>query len=248
MKTLGLVLALTLVVGGASIAATEQASIDVYAGWNQIGCPLVPINKSVTEGDGLDYTEPYYAFGAVADDVAAGRLSRYDATTGSWFTYLTDESFGKLLLGDGYQLYASAGTTITYEGVPNGVPDSAGTKTDMWISLPGSKTDTVTASPNGGGWAMISTPYATDVPAYTLDGENVIWNINFTDGTTVKNWADAKEAGWVADTFSGFTNGSPTIVSYNDPDFYILKAGRGYWVKTYQDDIAMIITAPATAQ
>lgn len=240
MKTLGLVLAMLLVMGGAAIADT--ASIDVFTGWNQIGCPLVPMDLSVEEFDGFDYTEPYFAWDEVALDLELGNLKRWDAINGSWLTYFTDEAFGKLLLGDGYSLRVGGpNTTLQYTGVPNGVPDANGKKTDMWISLPGLQGDSNV--PFGGGWHLISTPYADDVPAYYFDEfENPVWNIFFTDGTQVLDWMAAADAGWVSDTLFGMSAGLPTQVSYNLEE-YTMKAGQAYWLQTNKDNIAMIIIA-----
>lgn len=256
MKTLGLVLGLTLVLGGVAFADNMDATIDVYAGWNLISCTQVPMNLSVTEGDGLDYTEPMYCMAVVIDDLAAGTLTRFNATDGSWPVYdgIPGSPFGKLLLGDGYQFRSSITTAINYRGVPDGVPGTDGKKTDMWISLPGLKTDANTEAPVGGGWALIGTPYATDVQSYPLneDGSfvtdtegNMVWNINFTDGTSVKSWMAAIEAEWVSGTMFAISDGFMVPVAYDDATPPVLKAGRGYWVKTFKDDIAMIITAPA---
>lgn len=244
MKTLGLVLAMLLVISASALADT--ATLDVYQGWNYIGCPLVPMNLSNDpEVDPEnDFTEPYFAFDEVAFDLETGKLLRFDAVNAANLVYLGDEAFGKLLLGDGYMLNCSipGKTTITYTGVPNGVPDAGGNKTDMWISLPGKQGDSNV--PYGGGWHLISTPYADDVPAYTFDQfENIIWNINFTDGTQVLDWMAAADAGWVADTMYGLTGGVQNLCTYNSETEYIMKAGKGYFLETKKDNIAMIITA-----
>lgn len=244
MKTLGLVLAMLLVISASALADT--ATFDVYQGWNYIGCPLVPMNLSTDpEVDPeMDFTEPYFAFDEVAFDLENGKLLRYDAVNGGNLTYMVQETFGKLLLGDGYMLNCTiAGkTTITYTGVPNGVPDAGGNKTDMWISLPGKQGDSNT--PFGGGWHLISTPYADDVPAYYLDEfDNLFWNISFTDGTQVLSWMDAADAGWVSDTMFGLTGGLASQCTYVSETDYIMKSGKGYFLQTKKDNIAMIITA-----
>lgn len=259
MKTLGLVIALTMVVGGASIAATETATIDLYSGWNQIACPLVPMNLSVAEGDGLDYTEPAFALvpfdtggvrmawdnNSVFDSLQNGGMTRVDATTGSQPTYLVNDNFGKLLLGDGYQLNVTSACTVSYVGVPNGVPDTANKKTDMWISLPGLQNDGVSA----GGWHLVGTPYATPLDCYALDTEgNPVWKIFFTDGTEVVDWQTAADVkGWVGDTMYGAGPGGQVLVSYlNDPSsggLIGMQPGKGYWLATKVDNLAMIIIA-----
>lgn len=252
MRTLILTLALALVVAGAAVADTSTATIDVYAGWNQIGCPIVPVNLS-TDMDidpELDYTEPYFAWGddGVGDDLLNGNLQRWDAPYGSMLIYLIDESFGKLLLGDGYFFYATSPATLSYTGLENGIPYEdpytyVKTKTDMWISLPGFKADSNVAAPNAGGWHLISTPYDNDVPAYDIDGSDIIWKINFTDGNVIKDWMTAVDDQWVSDTMYGFENGSGTQVTYLSETDYSMKKGRGYWIQTFKDDIAMIISA-----
>lgn len=242
MKTLGLVLAMLLVISASALADT--ATLDVYYGWNQIGCPLVPMNLEVEAYDGLDHTEPYFAFDEIGDDLLNYKMSRWDPVNGGLLTYLVDDAFGKLLLGDGYNVEVTlpGKTTITYTGVPNGVPDAGGNKTDMWISLPGIQGDSNV--PVGGGWHLISTPYQDDVPAYGFDDfGNPYWNIFFTDGTEVLDWLAAVDANWVGDTMYGITGGLSSVVTYGSETDYIMKSGRGYWIETKKDNIAMIIIA-----
>ena len=227
MKTLGLVLALMVVVSGASMAAT--ATYDIYQGWNLLAAPLAPFNPdplSVFAGapDGLDYL-----------------LYRFDPS-GGYVTYdaLDPSTFGNCLLGDGYSLnvYASTGT-ISYQGFPDGLPDAQGVKTDMWISLPGSQTDGLDA----GGWQLIGHPFDhnTVVDSGTGTGDKIF----FTDGTTLKNWSEAVAATWVDGKMSGndAVSGSFNVQYDGLGDTDTLQAGRGYWIATYKDNLAMIVPA-----
>jgi hypothetical protein len=229
MKTLVLVLALMMVVAGASVAAT--ATIDLYSfagGANLVACPLVPFNP-----------DPAVAFGSLGD--LSGMLARFDATTGSDMVYDAqwgpDTTFGNLLLGDGFWLTAGD-TTVTYTGVANGVPDATGAKTDMWISLPGNQYDGLDA----GGVHLIGNPYASYVDKSL---------ISFTDGTTLKSWNDAaypsEGDAWVTDSIGGFdgATGNSVTISLGFGDREDMEPARGYFVTTLKDNLAMIITAPA---
>jgi len=226
MKTLVLVLALALAAGGACMAA-QTATIDLYTGWNLIAAPLVP----------LDSPDPVAVFGSVP---ISGYLSRWDAPQQGMMTYdeIDPTGFGNILLGDGYWLYAFSNDTVSYNGVNDGVPDNSGNKTDMWLSLPGNQLD----SENAGGWHLIGQPFSHDTPVSVSDsGDNVF----FTDGTTLKTWAQAAADGWVD---SGFQYWDGTVqgmllCSYELADDDTLRAGKGYWVHTYKDNLAMIIPA-----
>jgi len=227
MKTLGLVLALVFVVGGACFAAT--ASYDVYRGWNMISTPLVPFNS-----------DPADVFKAAPQGID-GLLSRWDPTYGGIYYDSSDPgTFGGTLLGDGYWLYCYSGPkTITITGVPDGVPDGSGAMTDMWISLPGNSVA------NTGAWHLIGQPFAHDTPVD--DGTGTGANIMFTDGTTLKTWAQAAAARWVDDNFTGWdaaTGGKAIQFDGNGDDDH-LRAGHGYWVHTYVPNLAMIIPAGA---
>ena len=211
MKIFGLVLAMLFVVGGACVA--EEASLDLYDGWNLISAPLVPFNP-----------DPYSVFDGRSVDYA---LSRVDPD-GNTFVLGIDD-FGSILLGDCYWLMNYDGEgQLHYQGVADAVPGIDG-PTDMWISLPGAKED-----PNidDGSWHMIGCPFQHDVP---------IDNIYFTDGTQLLSWGDASGEGWVdfqmwyynGDTLS-FNNGG-----WGDDDQ--MRQGRGYQFRTYKDDIAMIL-------
>lgn len=148
-----------------------------------------------------------------------------------------DANFGNVLLGDGYFAYNDTSAihctfTPGTDCVPDGVPDSTGKMTDMWISLPHA------------GWNLIGWPYNT--PA-TIDQDTGA-PIQFTNGSEVKSWADAITAGWLPgdsmQSYESSWNYTGFNYSYDDQ----LTPGKGYYIYTNVDNLAMIITAPATAQ
>ncbi|NLN76902.1 MAG: hypothetical protein GX139_11430 [Armatimonadetes bacterium] len=226
MRTLLLVLAMTVVVAGASVAAT--ATIDIYEGWNLIAAPLVPFDA-----------DPLSVFAGAAEGID-GLLSRMDPLWGGVaYDSFDPEFFGNILLGDGYWLLAyTDGQTLTYDGVENGVPDGTGAKTDMWISLPGAGSE--------GGWHFIGNPFAQDVAVDS--GAGVGDNIFFTDGTDLKNWNDAVAADWVDSTMYGEASYGGFGVTYDGfGEDDSLRAGKAYQFLTFVPNIAMIVPAPADA-
>lgn len=230
MKKLGLVLILMLVVSGAVMA--ETVTLDTYAGWNVISLPQVPYEP-----------DPAVAFSQF-DMMFTTTLMRFDAPTQANITYdafaTPPTAFGNLLLGDGYSFYNPDAGQVSYDAVLDGVPDAAGTMTDMWISLPGDQNDGVDA----GGWHTIGCPFNHDIaidPNFDFTGSN----IQFTDGTTLKGWADAVSAGWVMDSMYYFDGASQSQFAagffFNDDDQ--LRAGKAYTFKTNKDNLAVIIPA-----
>lgn len=221
MKTFVLVLALMVVAAGVSVAAT--ATIDVYPGWNQIAAPLVPFDP-----------DPVNVFADASGGIDS-MLFRYSELEGGsvMFDEFDPESFGGILLGDGLQLNVYSAATLSYEGVENGVPDANEVKTDMWISLPG-------AGNGNGGLHLIGHPFANDTMVNETEG------ISFTNGVEEKNWAAAVADGWVADIFFGNdpSAGGSFMVSldgFGDSDS--LEAGHAYWINTFVDNLAMIVSA-----
>ncbi len=228
MKTLGLVLALMVVVGGACVA--DIAAYDIYAGTQLVAAPLAPFNPDplsvfANAPDGIDYM-----------------LFRYDPSSG-WVTYdsFDPEMYGGVMLGEGAMLTATTSATISYEGFPDALKDSAeAAGTDMWISLPGNSMDGVDA----GGWHLIGQPFNHETvvdPTYEGTGSNIL----FTDGTQVLNWAEANAAGWVDSKLTNIDAASGAIDvqfdGWGGDD--TLRVGKGYWLNTYKDNLAMIILA-----
>jgi len=234
MRTSGLVLLLALVVVSASFAA-QTATYDVYAGWNMVGCPLVPFNPAPT--DMMTFTGVFDPL----DIEWTGSLQRWDSPTQSMIAYTMFDpgAFGNCLLGDGYWLNQAANGTVQYTGVDDGVPDSLGNMTDMWVSLPGDQTDGL----DNGGWNLISHPFnhATtfDKTMFSFLGDNIL----VTDGTVTKTLADAAAAGWLEEPFqywNGATQNMETAGYFFATDDR-MRGGQGYWVKTKKDNLALII-------
>jgi len=213
------------------MCVADTVTVDLYYAngpWNFIACPLVsfdPAPESVFAGVDIFYN-----------------LFRYDAPTASEYVYDGDPSgpFGNILLGDGYYL-ANTGNvpSFSYSGVPDGVPDGNGTMTDMWISLPGVQGDA-----GQGGWHLIGHPFNHDTPTNGAGGTGD--NIWFTDGTTLKTWDEAVNAGWVQESMQYFDNasGNSLVMTYQGwGDDDTLRAKTAYWVLTMKDNIALIIPA-----
>jgi len=251
MKTLTLVLAL-LLVSGAAFATTTTAQMDVYGhGFSFIGPPIVPITAS--------YPNTGPIFLAAGIDVTTedmeGTITRFDAPSQGKIDYYPEETEWSLLLGEGYMVdYRTAGpaksegrcvpVTVVYTGVLDGVPDADTTMTDMWISLPGNQRDTVSA----GGLAWISCPFNHKVSFNTnWDGgdDNDGLNIKVTDGNSVYGVSAASS--WVEAQFSYFKGNvqgwENAGYSPDDNDVTYLEPGRAYRVKTFVDNLALIIPA-----
>jgi len=170
-----------------------------------------------------------------------GLMSKLDPVTGNTNTYFSfdAESFGNLLLGDGFWVNNDSGNeyTISYQGVYDGVPSDltnettrAATMTDMWISLPGQ-------TGSNGGYHWVGFPFNHPIP----------WvNVKVTDGTQTLPVQDAVAAGWLLD-FWAYMDG-PSQSTFNvDPDGImgadVLEPGRMYQVVTYRSNLALIIPA-----
>lgn len=235
MKTFLLTIALLVVVAGASLAV--DCSFDVYTGTSWISFPNVPLNSDPIQIFTNSNLMPWNY-----------TLDSFDATTESAKTLDVwadvDPAFGGILLGTGYTIYADADYTVSFAGLPSGVPDGSGNITDMWISLPGNQID----NKDEGGWNLIGTPYGDAVaidPNYNVNGEGIL----FTDGVTVKTWGEASDnsAGtpWVASAASYI---DPSTGQVNATGFLFLdddhfRPGVGYMIKTFKDNLAMIIPA-----
>lgn len=216
MRVLGIALALLCVTG----VAASAVEIDMYIepGWSTISCPVVPINPEPSAVFPLQYDA-----GAI---LRAGSGQEYD------FFSQPDLAFGGILLGDGYFAYNDFGYTATckIDGLEDGVPSvSGGPKTDMWISLPNA------------GWNLIGWPYNTEV---TIDQDTGA-PISFTDGQSVKTWAEATAAGWLSGDSMQYFFGGWNYTGYNYSYEDKLTPGKGYYIQTSVPNIAMIITAPA---
>lgn len=237
MKIIGLALGITILLAGMAVA--EPVTFDVYQGWNLLAVPQVPFEPAVPD-----------IFGTIP---TIDMLSTFDAIGASDFPYNDDtkEFFGGMLLGSGYWLWLDAeSATVSYEGVPDGVPDMAGdppapvegTRTDMWVSLPGADSDGDGVT-DIGGWHMIGCPY-NHLVDIGVDGAN----IKFTDGTTVKTWAEAcaEPGAWVSSNMVGFAGGSDVNTGFAEDQLNCLIPSLGYWFWTNQANLAMIVDGSAT--
>ena len=140
------------------------------------------------------------------------------------------EAFGGTLLGEGYWLTGVAGQQIQYESLPSGIPTD-GVPTDVWIPLPGADNGI-----NNGGRHLIGCPYDTYVP---------ISNIQFTNSVEILSWSQANAAGWVGASISYWTDSGYSYITCNGPNAVtVIQPGKGYWVDTNIDNLAMIVTAP----
>ena len=229
-ETMRLVLVFVLVgILTASIACAVTYSEVLYphpngtTGVNWIALRGVPFNP-----------DPIDIFGSV--DLIDGFLSRLDPITANTETYFSFQEpegpFGNMLLGEGYWVNVGDGIqhTINYEGAPDGLKDSNGVMTDMWISLPG-------RSGHNGGFHWVGFPF----------NHNVLWSdVLVTDGKETIPVMVAVDRGWL-DGLWAYVD-APTQNTLNvDPDgIYgsdMLEPGRMYRVFTRKSNLALIIPA-----
>lgn len=227
MRTFGFVVALVALTCVASFAAT--ATLDVYSGWQTIGVPLVPLDP-----------QPNHVLNLLDWDGDTPSLNRYNGTAVPPgyetynYDYATgyDAAFGGLLLGEGYYLFSSSGASMTVTGLENGVPATpGGAKTDMWISLPKA------------GWNLVANPYAQEL---AIDQDTGV-PFSFTDGTVVKSWPEAVNAGWVGEVGQRVdpASGLWIMAGINYYEEWSWKQSTGYFLNTGVDNLALIITAPS---
>ncbi len=146
------------------------------------------------------------------------------------FNSALPETFGGVLLGEGYWLTGTAGQSVQYQSLPSGIPTDE-TLTDTWIPLPGEDNGI-----NNGGRHLVGCPYDTFVP---------ISNIYFTNSIEILSWSQANAAGWVGPSISYWTDSSYSYINCNGPTAVtVIQPGKGYWVESKVDNLAMIITAP----
>jgi len=255
MKTLGLVLAMVALVGGACFAATTQSvTVNVIgADWNMISLPCVPIDPAV--GGNQTGQDANGVFGAY-NTKGAFTLKSWNPANGSYVTFkgTLPAGFGGILLGQGYWLTGAAVTgNITYTACLDGVPDinSAGAAvtdsagfpvcTDMYLSLPGGGQGT-------GAWHLIGHPF-NHTTLFNVGAVKDGARIQITDGTNVYGFKDAVTNGWVAAILKVW---SPVSGSYSNVGFSqiqnSLKAGNAYWIQTLKDNLAMIIPGMEVGQ
>jgi hypothetical protein len=231
MRTACFVILISLLMASAAMAVTtytETIYIDNFfgsSGINWVALRGVPFNPAAD---------------VVLGDIARadGRLAKLDATVGGTLLWAFDWN---MILGEGYVLEngESADYVISYEGVDNGVPDSTGAKTDMWISLPGLN-EGLPGYPGGAHW--IGNPYDSEVDVRSIQVTNGSKTIPFFDDDSETE--DAVHLGWVEQYWNYRDNASQGSM-YTDPEaFDMLQPGRMYEVITHQPNLALIIPAP----
>ncbi|MHB9036358.1 MAG: PEP-CTERM sorting domain-containing protein [Armatimonadota bacterium] len=205
-------------------SATETATLTLYPGENWIAPPLVALDAN-----------PTAVFAGLSIN---GNLTRFDAFNQQVVTYnsANPASFGNILLGDGYKINYSGQNpfTLSYVGVPDGVPDSQGNMTDMWIALPGNMAD----SQNSGGTHWIGQPYNHNTSVGSMMVTNNVELITVLNAVN-RGWLDPLWHGFNAETQTGFTVG---LSAYGANQNYF-KAGQTYEIVSHIDNLALIVPA-----
>ena len=231
MRTLGSILvacALVLTAISAMAQTTATATLTIYPGENWISVPLVPIDpdpQSVFAGCNID-----------------GNLTELNGQTTVVYSSADPDAFGAILLGSGYEIDnpTSAPETVSYTGLPDGVPsiDSngnviPGSMTDMYIGLPG-------AGNNTGGMNWVGQPF---------DHSMSVDCMVLTNGQQTLSIAQAVSEGWIAPLWLGFNNETQSTftvgASVFDPDQDYFAAGQMYQITTLKDNLALIVPAYA---
>jgi len=225
MKILGLVLALVMVVGGACVA--DSVTMNVASTFAMVATPIAPYDGTAQTLWANVFATFTSSAGPknVLSTLSFGNSIAYDPTAPG--------DFPAIMLGQGYWIRTRTGSaSVTINGFPDGLADTTGgAQTDMWISLPGN------AAGTGGAWHMIGQPF---------DHDTLATDILFTDGTDVKNWADAVAASWVYKIAQYSYGGMSGRVSYTDTVVHEddrFRARHGYQIQTRKANLAMIIPA-----
>ena len=202
------------------------------ARWNLFALPAIPADP--TPGSVLD------EFGG-DEGLEVRSMCRWDALTQDLllFSVQTREDFGNLLPGNGYWIRLSPEdpATISFTGVMD--QDS----TDMWINLPRA------------GWTLIGHPYSYPAPDPNVDeryyvGDAYLWgSVSVTDGTVTKTLHEASQYGahWINSNAYWFDSARQGVCDVGLPDDYSMSdsliAWHGYWVKSYKDNLVLIMEA-----
>ncbi|HUV04008.1 MAG TPA: hypothetical protein VMX94_02755 [Armatimonadota bacterium] len=202
------------------------------SGWNLFALPAFPTEPA-----------PAGVFDELGSDpgLRTGAMVRWDACAQEliFFTRPFADDFGDLLPGSGYWIKLKRGdpTTVSFAGITD--QDS----TDMWISLPRA------------GWTLIGHPYSYPSPDQEPGepfyvGEAYPWqSVSVTDGIETKTLLDASQyrAHWMSSNAYSFDSLSQGMVTIGLPDDCpmcdSLVAWHGYWVRTYKDNLALIMEA-----
>jgi hypothetical protein len=200
------VLVLLAVIATAASASVVTHSYSVPAGWSLFALPGIPLTP-----------DPPTVCGTIDID---GRLYRWDAATQSLILYdmWSPESFGNMLLTDGYWLNSSASGSISYSGLNDN--DSM----DVWISMPKR------------GWTLMGNPFSGNFewPSAKVTDGNV--TVSITDACRTYDWLFSTGYWWDNSTQSlidiGLEDDWPTTTT--------MQAWHGYWLQSKVDKIALI--------
>ena len=201
-------------VGAGAMAVTYSTTL--YVGQNLVAPPGVPFNPdppAVFLDNGGNPIPIMFA------------LTRWDAALQSYEPYNPfGGNYGGVLLGDGAWLPVDTQVVWQYDGAPDGLPDTGGTMTDMWISLPKA------------GLTLIGHPFNHNV---------VFANCLMTDGTQTITMDAARTAGWTDALIFGWDGVGQSYMNIGIDPWWLpdLEAYRGYWMTTFQDNLALIIPA-----
>ncbi len=212
---LAILLACATVVIASTMCCAATATITIYHGTNYIAAPLVPFDPN-----------PASVFAGFPID---GRLKRFEVSTQDfvYYTATNQTAFGNILLGDGYIIENDGPTqTVTYEGVPDGVPGQDGEMTDMWLPVPCV------------GSTLIGNPFYHTVPFNCLLA---------TDGTRLYSWPEAVEAGWFDMYWLGLDNATQDAIvvgpEWSNAGVNAIAPCSSYWVRSYVPNLAIIVPA-----
>ncbi len=232
-------------------ACAAQAVVitkDFYGeGWQLVATPCVPFNHGAAycwDDPNEENWDGWLDARLYGKNPVSGGQTQIDYSDPSAFV---------LLLGDGYEFNCDGTySSKSYDCVPNGIPDSSNNMTDIWISLPGLDETKAGGSVNldAGGWHLIGCPFNHNIPFDKDEGSVGNGdNIFFTDGVTLKTWSEAFSAQWVSKVMYGKDNRGQFVAGFDeDPysaDVYMAK-GKGYWLETKKDNLAMIVPAVAS--
>lgn len=193
------------------MVATTPAGL-LTAGWNLLSLPLDPVDPDPAQVFKDDQGDPI---------AISGSLVRYDRASRSYRTYhdAAPEEFGDLQNGEGYWLYLSAPTNLSYSGHA-----SIAFRYDLVES----------------GWHLIGCPSVVDVPLdlvlISREGEPGGAPICLGVGILVKHWLNP--ALYWYDSAAG---------SYAACGFYqwhathALQPWRGYWAHTNTDGLTVML-------
>jgi len=216
--------AIVLAVAALFVVGVGAMAYPVYpGGYNFLSPPVVPFDPNVTSM----FPAPTY------DPGGNDFLYRLNAADQNAAIYdpIFPGDYGGMLLGDGFKyLYNNTGNVQNWDviGAPDGLPDSSGVMTDMWISL----------APQGGWWTYIGCPFkhAVDIAKCFL-----------TDGLVTKTWDQAATDGWTEGVMWGLDASVGISFSVgSDPMMYDrtqLEAYNGYEFHTLKGNLALIVPA-----